>query len=188
MSKAPSSQKSASRNPRSTVGTITEIQDYLRVLFARVGHPACARCGRSISAQTSEQIIESIAGLPRGTHFSVLSPLIQQQKGEYRDLFDDLLKQGFVRARVDGEIVSLVDDLRLDRQMRHTIEVVVDRLVTGRTGRQRLAEAVEIAQPRPSKCTSSTTPSSLICSKTTTWSPHNGLKPSARRFADGNSP
>ncbi|MFP6769450.1 MAG: excinuclease ABC subunit UvrA, partial [Planctomycetaceae bacterium] len=138
-------QKSASRNPRSTVGTITEIQDYLRVLFARVGHPACARCGRSISAQTSEQIIESIAGLPRGTRFSVLSPLIQQQKGEYRDLFDDLLKQGFVRARVDGEIVSLVDDLRLDRQMRHTIEVVVDRLVTGRTGRQRLAEAVEIA-------------------------------------------
>ncbi len=138
-------QKSASRNPRSTVGTITEIQDYLRVLFARVGHPACARCGRSISAQTSEQIIESIAGLPRGTRFSVLSPLIQQQKGEYRDLFDDLLKQGFVRARVDGEVVSLVDDLRLDRQMRHTIEVVVDRLVTGRTGRQRLAEAVEIA-------------------------------------------
>ncbi len=138
-------QKSASRNPRSTVGTITEIQDYLRVLFARVGHPACAGCGRAISAQTSEQIIESIAGLPRGTRFNVLAPLIQQQKGEYRDLFDDLLKQGFVRARVDGEVVSLLDDLRLDRQMRHTIEVVVDRLVTGRTGRQRLAEAVETA-------------------------------------------
>ena len=98
-------QKSAGRNPRSTVGTITEIHDYLRVLFARVGRPGCASCGREIRAQTSEQIIESIGALPGGTRFSVLAPLIQQQKGEYRDLFVDLLKQGFVRARVDGEIV-----------------------------------------------------------------------------------
>lgn len=138
-------QKSASRNPRSTVGTITEIQDYLRVLFARVGRPACARCQREISAQTTEQIIESIGQLERGTRFGVLSPLIQQQKGEYRDLFDDLLKQGFVRARVDGQVVALTDDLQLDRQMRHTIEVVVDRLVTGRSTRSRLADAVETA-------------------------------------------
>ncbi len=138
-------QKSASRNPRSTVGTITEIQDYLRVLFARVGRPGCARCGHEIRAQTSEQIIESIGALPTGTRYNVLAPLIQQQKGEYRDLFDDLLKQGFVRARVDGETVSLSDNLGLDRQMRHTIEVVVDRLSSGRGGRSRLAEAVETA-------------------------------------------
>ena len=138
-------QKSASRNPRSTVGTITEIQDYLRVLFARVGRPGCARCGREIRAQTSEQIIESISALPTGTRYSVLAPLIQQQKGEYRDLFDDLLKQGFVRARVDGETVSLSENLGLDRQMRHTIEVVVDRLSSRRGGRSRLAEAVETA-------------------------------------------
>ena len=138
-------QKSASRNPRSTVGTITEIQDYLRVLFARVGRPGCARCGREIRAQTSEQIIESISALPTGTRYSVLAPLIQQQKGEYRDLFDDLLKQGFVRARVDGETVSLSENLGLDRQMRHTIEVVVDRISSRRGGRSRLAEAVETA-------------------------------------------
>ena len=138
-------QKSASRNPRSTVGTITEIQDYLRVLFARVGRPACARCQRDISAQTTEQIIESIGQLERGTRFSLLSPLVQQQKGEYRDLFGDLLKQGFVRARVDGQVVALSDDLQLDRQMRHTIEVVVDRLITGRSTRSRLADAVETA-------------------------------------------
>ena len=138
-------QKSASRNPRSTVGTITEIQDYLRVLFARVGRPGCARCGREIQAQTTEQIVESIGGLPTGTRFSILAPLIQQQKGEYRDLFDDLLKQGFVRARVDGEIVSLTENLGLDRQMRHTIELVIDRLSSGRGGRSRLAEAVQTA-------------------------------------------
>ena len=141
-------QKSAGRNPRSTVGTITEIHDYLRVLFARVGRPGCASCGREIKAQTSEQIIESIGRLEAGTRFSVLAPLIQQQKGEYRDLFVDLLKQGFVRARVDGEIVSLTENLGLDRQMRHTIEVVVDRLSGGRGGRGgrgRLAEAVELA-------------------------------------------
>ena len=141
-------QKAAGRNPRSTVGTITEIQDYLRVLFARVGRPGCARCGREIRAQTTEQIIASIQALPTGTRFHILAPLVQQQKGEYRDLFDDLLKQGFVRARVDGQTVSLADNLGLDRQMRHTIEVVVDRLASGRgTGanRSRLAEAVELA-------------------------------------------
>jgi len=138
-------QKSASRNPRSTVGTITEIQDYLRVLFARVGRPGCAKCGREIRAQTTEQIIESIGRLDPGTRFSILAPLVQRQKGEYRDLFDDLLKQGFVRARVNGNLVALADDLGLDRQMRHTIELVVDRLISSRGGRNRLAEAVETA-------------------------------------------
>ena len=138
------SQKSSGQNPRSTVGTITEIYDYLRVLYARTGQGHCAECRRPITAQSRGEIIARIAMLPEKTRFSVLAPLVRQQKGEYRDLFDDLLKQGFVRARVDGRIVSLTDDLGLDRQMRHDVEVVVDRLVAGKSS-ARLAEAVEIA-------------------------------------------
>ena len=139
------SQKSGGQNPRSTVGTITEIYDYLRVLFARVGRGHCWQCGRPITAQTREQILERILALPGGTRFLVLAPLVRGQKGEHRDLFADLLKQGFARARVDGRVVHLSDDLRLDRQMRHNIEVVVDRLVAGPKVRPRLAEAVELA-------------------------------------------
>lgn len=138
-------QKSSGRNPRSTVGTITEIYDYLRVLFARVGTQNCYQCGKPVSAQSVEQIIDTIVRFEDGTKFQILAPIIQGQKGEYRDLFDDLLKQGFVRARVDGEIVQLSDDLRLDRQMRHHIEVVIDRLVAGKALRTRLAESVEQA-------------------------------------------
>ena len=138
-------QKTSGRNPRSTVGTITEVYDYLRVLFARVGKQLCPQCSRAITAQSAEHIIDTISLLPDGEKFSILAPLIEGQKGEYRDLFDDLLKQGFVRARVDGRVVSLSDDIRLDKQMRHTIEVVIDRLVAGKTPRARLAEAVEIA-------------------------------------------
>lgn len=138
-------QKTRGRNPRSTVGTITEIYDYLRVLFARVGQGYCEQCQRPITAQTVEQILEQIFQLPDSTRFQILAPLIQQQKGEYRDLFDDLLKQGYLRARVDGEIVQLTENLNLDRQMRHTIEVVIDRLVAGKTTRLRLSEAVESA-------------------------------------------
>lgn len=138
-------QKMSGRNPRSTVGTITEIYDYLRVLFARVGQGVCENCGEPISSQSSERIIDSISLLPDKTRFSVLAPLIQQQKGEYKDLFEDLLKQGFLRARVDGQLVQLSDQLQLDRQMRHTIEVVIDRLVAGKTSRSRLAESVELA-------------------------------------------
>jgi excinuclease ABC subunit A len=139
------SQKSSGQNPRSTVGTITEIYDYLRVLLARVGQGHCPQCGRPITAQSREQIIERILQLPEKMPFLVLAPLIRAQKGEYRDLFEDLLKQGFVRARVDGRVVQLTDDLKLDRQMRHHIEVVVDRLVAGQNARPRLAEAVELA-------------------------------------------
>ncbi|HUT89538.1 MAG TPA: excinuclease ABC subunit UvrA [Thermoguttaceae bacterium] len=139
------SQKSAGQSPRSTVGTITEIYDYLRVLYARVGKGHCPQCGRPITAQTRQQILQRIASLPQGTRLLVLAPLIRGQKGEYRDLFEDLLKQGFVRARVDGAVVRLTDDLRLDRQMRHDIEVVVDRLTAGPASRGRLAEAVELA-------------------------------------------
>ncbi|MBI3836962.1 MAG: excinuclease ABC subunit UvrA [Planctomycetia bacterium] len=138
------SQKSSGQNPRSTVGTITEIYDYLRVLYARTGQGHCPQCSRPITAQTREQIIERINLLPAGTRFSVLAPLIRAQKGEYRDLFVDLMKQGFARARVDGSIVPLSEDLHLDRQMRHNIEVVIDRLAAGES-RARLAEAVELA-------------------------------------------
>jgi excinuclease ABC subunit A len=138
-------QKTGGRNPRSTVGTITEIYDYLRVLFARVGTGHCPKCDRPITAQTRDQILDSLWQLPPETRFLVLAPVVQRQKGEYRDLFDELLKQGFLRARVDGTIVSLNEDLKLDRQMRHTIDVVVDRLQAGTSGRTRLAEAVESA-------------------------------------------
>jgi len=137
-------QKSSGQNPRSTVGTITEIYDYLRVLYARVGQGHCPQCSRPITAQSREQIIERILQLPDRTPFLVLAPLIRAQKGEYRDLFEDLLKQGFARARVDGKVVQLSDDLQLDRQMRHHIEVVIDRLVVGPSARPRLAEAVEL--------------------------------------------
>jgi len=136
-------QKATSRNPRSTVGTITEIYDYLRVLFARVGHGHCVKCQRPITAQSTDQILESIGALPEGTRFQILAPIVQQQKGEFRDLFTDLLKQGYLRARVDGEVVSLSDDLKLRRHHKHTIEVVIDRLVAGPGLRSRLAEAVE---------------------------------------------
>ena len=138
-------QKSSGRNPRSTVGTITEIYDYLRVLFARVGQGCCPKCDRPITAQTVDQILDSLTRLPAGQRFMVLAPVVSRQKGEYRDLFEDLLKQGFLRARVNGEIVHLTENLQLDRQMRHNIEVVVDRLSAGTGGRTRLAEAIENA-------------------------------------------
>ena len=138
-------QKSSGRNPRSTVGTITEIYDYLRVLFARVGQPCCYSCGRPITAQTRDHILDSIMRLPEGTKFQILAPVAQRQKGEFRDVFTDLLKRGFLRARVDGKLVQLTDDLKLDKQMKHTIDVVVDRLVSGKSSRSRVAEAIESA-------------------------------------------
>src|SRR2546426_7057290 len=138
-------QKAAGRNPRSTVGTITEIYDYLRVLYARIGQGHCTECGRPITAQSREQIIARILALPEGTRFLVLAPLIRGQKGEYKDLFEDMLKRGFVRARVDGQIVRLTDDLKLDRRIKHNIELVIDRLKNEPRIRPRLAEAVEQA-------------------------------------------
>jgi excinuclease ABC subunit A len=139
------SQKSSGNNPRSTVGTITEIYDFLRVLYARVGRGHCPQCKRPITAQTREQIISRIMMLESGTQFAVLAPVIRGQKGEYKDLFEVLRKQGFVRARVDGRTVSLTGDLSLDRQMRHNIEVVIDRLKAAPSVRTRLAEAVDSA-------------------------------------------
>lgn len=138
-------QKSTSRNPRSTVGTITEIFDYLRVLFARVGQGYCYVSGKPIQAQSTDSIIQSIAALEQGTRYQILAPIIQNQKGEFKDLFEDLLKRGYLRARVDGEVVSLSDDLKLRRHHKHSIEVVVDRLVAGPGNHGRLTEAVEQA-------------------------------------------
>ncbi|MDE0369983.1 MAG: excinuclease ABC subunit UvrA [bacterium] len=138
-------QKTASRNPRSTVGTVTEIHDYLRLLYARIGTPHCPRCGKVVERQTPQQIVDRIAGLDEGTRFQVLAPIVRGRKGEYEELFRDLSRQGFSRARVDGEIVDLAESIRLDRYYTHTIEVVVDRLVAGRGGVRRLTDSLETA-------------------------------------------
>src|SRR6266480_1733439 len=138
-------QKTAGKNPRSTVGTVTEIHDYLRVLFARVGQGHCPQCGRAITAQSREQIINRILALPEGTRFLVLAPVVRGQKGEYKDLFADMSRRGYVRARVDGQVVRLTDDLKLDKRIKHNIEIVIDRLKPDAKNRPRLAEAVEQA-------------------------------------------
>lgn len=139
------SQKSSGSNPRSTVGTITEIYDFLRILYARVGEGFCPKCNQPISAQTRDQIIGSILQFKSGTEYLVLAPVVRGQKGEHRDLFIDLIKKGFVRARVDGEVVSLGSEINLDRSKRHHIEVVIDRLTAKAGIRSRLAESVESA-------------------------------------------
>jgi excinuclease ABC subunit A len=138
-------QKSTSRNPRSTVGTITEVYDYLRVLFARIGHPHCPRCGRPIGRQTPEQIVDQVMELPEGTRFQVLAPVVRGRKGEYEKLLQDLARRGFVRARIDGEVRDLSEQIRLPRHYKHTIEVVVDRLVARPDIRRRLADSIETA-------------------------------------------
>ena len=140
-------QKSASRNPRSTVGTITEVYDYLRLLFARVGRPHCPSCGRSVARQTPQQIVDRILTMEEGTRFLVLAPVVRGRKGEYIGLLDDLAAQGFARVRLDGEMVELSDraELELARYEQHTIEVVVDRLILRPGIRQRLTESMEQA-------------------------------------------
>src|SRR5205809_52277 len=138
-------QKSTSRNPRSTVGTITEIYDYLRVLYARVGHPHCPKCGRPIGRQTPEQIVDQVLGLPEGTRFQVLAPVVRGRKGEYEKVLADLARKGFPRARIDGQVRELSDSIRLPRNYKHTIEVVVDRLVAKPDIRRRVADSIEQA-------------------------------------------
>jgi excinuclease ABC subunit A len=138
-------QKSTSRNPRSTVGTITEIYDYLRVLFARIGHPHCPKCGRPIGRQTPEQIVDQVLELSEGTRFQVLAPVVQGRKGEYEKLLQDLAKKGFVRAQIDGDVRELSEPIRLPKNYKHTIEVVVDRLVAKPDIRRRIADSVETA-------------------------------------------
>ncbi|MFM7833026.1 MAG: excinuclease ABC subunit A, partial [Planctomycetaceae bacterium] len=138
-------QKSTSRNPRSTVGTITEIYDFLRVLYARVGQGYCHVSGLPIRAQSADQIIDSLLSQPAGTRFQILAPIVANQKGEFRDLFEDLMKKGYLRARVDGETISLADAPALRKHHKHTIDVVIDRLTAGPGQRTRVAEAVEQA-------------------------------------------
>jgi excinuclease ABC subunit A len=138
-------QKSTSRNPRSTVGTITEIYDYLRLLWARIGHPHCPECGEPITRQTPEQIVDRLLTLPEGTRFQVLSPVVRDRKGEYTELFRELAGKGFSRVRVDGEVVPLTDPPVLEKKLKHTIEVVVDRLVARPQGSRRLTDSVETA-------------------------------------------
>jgi excinuclease ABC subunit A len=138
-------QKSTSRNPRSTVGTITEVYDYLRVLFARVGHPHCTNCGRPIGRQTPDQIVDQVMELPEDTRFQVLAPMVRGRKGEYEKLLGELARKGFPRARIDGEVRDLSETIRLPKNFKHSIEVVVDRLVAGRDIRRRVADSIETA-------------------------------------------
>ncbi len=138
-------QKSTNRNPRSTVGTVTEVYDYLRLLWARVGIQHCPVCGEEVRSQTPQQIVDSVLALPEGTRYQVLAPVVRGRKGEYQDLFEDLQGQGFARARVDGETIQLSEPPQLEKKLKHTIEVVVDRLVARDGIRQRLTDSVETA-------------------------------------------
>ncbi|MEC4019471.1 excinuclease ABC subunit UvrA [Streptomyces sp. H27-D2] len=138
-------QKSTSRNPRSTVGTITEVYDYLRLLFARIGKPHCPECGRPIARQSPQAIVDRVLQLEEGSRFQVLSPLARERKGEFADLFSDLQTKGYSRARVDGAIIQLSDPPKLKKQEKHTIEVVIDRLTVKESAKRRLTDSVETA-------------------------------------------
>ncbi|MGI8422506.1 MAG: excinuclease ABC subunit UvrA [Chloroflexota bacterium] len=138
-------QKGVTRNPRSTVGTVTEIYDYLRLLFARVGHPHCPICGRPVAAQTVSQMVDSITAMPDGTRFMVLAPVVRGRKGEYKHVFEDARKAGYLRARVDGRVYPLEEVPDLNKNKTHTIELVVDRLVNGPELGNRLADSLETA-------------------------------------------
>jgi excinuclease ABC subunit A len=138
-------QKTAGRNPRSTVGTVTEVYDYLRLLWARTGVPHCPSCGRPVRRQSATQIVDQLMSLPEGARIEVLAPLVRGRKGEFRDLFEEMLRKGFVRARVDGEMVELQDPPKLARRQNHDISIVVDRLIIRLDDRQRLADSVETA-------------------------------------------
>jgi len=138
-------QKSTNRNPRSTVGTITEVYDYLRLLFARAGRPHCPNCGKAVTRQSPQQIVDQILDLPPTTKFQILAPVIRARKGEFVELFTDLVTQGYSRARVDGEVVQLSDAPKLKKQEKHTIEVVVDRLTAKAESKTRLTDSIETA-------------------------------------------
>ena len=138
-------QKSTNRNPRSTVGTITEVYDYLRLLFARAGRPHCPNCGKAVTRQSPQQIVDQILTMPATTKFQVLAPIVRARKGEFVDLFADLITQGFSRARVDGEVIQLTDVPKLKKQEKHTIEVVVDRLTAKAESKTRLTDSIETA-------------------------------------------
>lgn len=138
-------QKSTNRNPRSTVGTVTEVYDYLRLLYARAGEQFCPVCGERIQAQSAQQIVDSIEKFEEGTRFQVLAPVLRGRKGEYQDVFNDLAAAGYTRARVDGELVRLDNPPKLEKKLRHNIDVVVDRLVSRGGMRTRLTDSIETA-------------------------------------------
>ncbi len=138
-------QKTTSKNPRSTVGTVTEIYDFIRLLYARIGVPYCPNCGKKIEKQTVDQILDSVLELEEGTKIQVLSPIVRGKKGEFTKLLEDKQKEGFVRARIDGEVFELTDDLDLDRNKKHNIDIIVDRLVVKEEIRSRLTESIETA-------------------------------------------
>ena len=138
-------QKSISRNPRSTVGTITEIHDYLRLLFARIGTPYCYKCGRKIQKQTPQQIVDEILNLPEDSRVMIMAPLVRGRKGEYRELFKEIRREGFVRVRVDGEITEVERKIQLDKNKKHNIELIVDRIIIQPGVKERLTESVELA-------------------------------------------
>ncbi len=138
-------QRSLSHNPRSTVGTLTEIYDYLRLVFARIGHPHCPKCGREISPQSPQQIIDRIMAFPEGAKVQVMAPLVRARKGEYRQLFERLRSQGFARVRVDGDVYGLEENVRLNKQKKHNIELVIDRIVIKKDVRSRVADSIELA-------------------------------------------
>ena len=138
-------QRSAGKNPRSTVATVTEIYDYLRLLYARAGTPFCYKCGRQISKQTVQQIVDALLNLPEGSRIQILAPLVRGRKGEYRDIFQEIKGKGYVRVRVDGQVLELDDPIRLDKNRKHHIEVVVDRLIISQKVASRLADSMETA-------------------------------------------
>ena len=138
-------QKTTSKNPRSTVGTVTEIYDYIRLLYARIGTPYCPNCGKKIERQTIDQVVDNVLELEQGTKIQVLAPVVRGRKGEYLKLLENFSKEGFVRARVDGKIIELTDDIDLDRNKKHNIDIIVDRLVIKDDIRSRLTESVETA-------------------------------------------
>jgi len=138
-------QKTTSHNPRSTVGTVTEIYDYLRLLYARIGHPHCTQCGKEISRQTAEQIVDQVLAMPERTRVQILAPIVRGRKGEYTKLCEDLRKEGYVRARIDGELRELAEEITLEKYKKHDIEVVIDRLIVRPDIRSRLADSVETA-------------------------------------------
>ena len=141
-------QKTTSKNPRSTVGTVTEIYDYIRLLFARIGVPYCPNCGKKIEKQSIDQIVDNVLKLESGTRIQILAPVVRSRKGEYTKLFEELQKDGFARVRVDGEIYELTDEIKLDKNKKHEIEVVVDRLVIKEDITSRLTESIEVALKR----------------------------------------
>src|SRR5271165_1537215 len=138
-------QKTTSRNPRSTVGTVTEVYDYLRLLWARIGHPHCPVCGRPISGQSAEQIIDQVMELSEGTRFMVLAPIVRGRKGEYGKLLEELRGDGFTRVKIDDRVRMLEESIVLDKRYKHDIAVVVDRLVMRHDLRKRLADSIETA-------------------------------------------